>query len=202
MRAKPEGAEFLRSGKRLPRRAIALGYSRRPCAGSRKHRRPRLSMVGNRLRRLPTPICVQRPRGPKSLGPVNACPVAPSLSDTSPDHAPARASTSDPVHRWSKIGCVVGPHQYACKTRGGRNPSVRQTAFVCHWQLSLRFLHSSGYQLGTKGGTNPVPEAELDLPVGLDAGIGPTARPRPIAVADSPIEAATPDPQHPLCYLL
>jgi hypothetical protein len=40
-----------------------------------------------------------------------------------------------------------------------------------------------------------------DLPVGLDAGIGRTARPRPIADADSPIEAATPDPQRPLCYL-
>jgi hypothetical protein len=42
-----------------------------------------------------------------------------------------------------------------------------------------------------------------DRPVGpgrrADAGIGPTARPRPIAVADSPIEAATPDPQHPVC---
>ena len=42
-----------------------------------------------------------------------------------------------------------------------------------------------------------------DRPVGLgrraDTGIGPTARPRPIAVADSPIEAATPDSQHPLC---
>ena len=32
-----------------------------------------------------------------------------------------------------------------------------------------------------------------------DAGIGHTARPRPIAVTDSPIEAATPDPQHPMC---
>jgi hypothetical protein len=57
-------------------------------------------------------------------------------------------------------------------------------------------------------GTKWVPRAVVpsryprpDLPVGLDAGIGPTARPRPIAVADSPIEAATPDPQHPLCYL-
>ena len=44
-----------------------------------------------------------------------------------------------------------------------------------------------------------------DRPVGLgrraDAGIGPTARPRPIAVADSPIEAATPDSQHPLCLI-
>ena len=44
-----------------------------------------------------------------------------------------------------------------------------------------------------------------DRPVGLGrravTGIGPTARPRPIAVADSPIEAATPDPQHPLCLI-
>ena len=38
MRAKPEGAEILRSGKRLPRRAIALGYSPIACAGSGKHR--------------------------------------------------------------------------------------------------------------------------------------------------------------------
>jgi hypothetical protein len=37
-------------GKRLPRRAIALGYSPGPCAGSRKHRRPRSSMVVNRSR--------------------------------------------------------------------------------------------------------------------------------------------------------
>jgi hypothetical protein len=47
----------------------------------------------------------------------------------------------------------------------------------------------------------PRPDLRSHLPVGLDAGIGPTARPRPIAVADSPIEAAPPDPQHPLCYL-
>jgi hypothetical protein len=60
--------------------------------------------------------------GPKSRGPVNACPVAPSLSDTSPDHVPARESTAGPVYRWSKIGRVARPRQYACKTRGGRNP--------------------------------------------------------------------------------
>ena len=35
MRATPEGAEIIRSGKRLPRRAIALGHSRRPCAAAR-----------------------------------------------------------------------------------------------------------------------------------------------------------------------
>jgi len=122
---RPRGAEILRSGNSLPRRAIALRHFPRPCAGSRKHRRPGLSMVENRSRRAPTPICVQIPRGPKSLGPVTACPVAPSLSDTSPDHAPARASTADPVYRWSRIGRVARPRQYACKTRGGRNPEVR-----------------------------------------------------------------------------
>ena len=50
-----EGAEILRCGNSLPRRAIALGYSPRPCAGSRKHRRPRSSMVENRSCRAPTP---------------------------------------------------------------------------------------------------------------------------------------------------
>ncbi len=56
--------------------------------------------------------------------------------------------------------------------------------------------------------TRVPPAGQLqDRPVGLgrraDAGIGRTARPLSIAVADSPIEAATPDPQHPMsrCYL-
>jgi hypothetical protein len=128
MHATTEGAEIVRSGNSLPRRAIALGYSRRPCAGSRKHRRPRSSMVENRSRRVPTPICMQRPREPKSQGPVTACPVAPSLSATLPQRAPARASTANPVSRWSKIGRVARPHQYACNDRGGRNREVRQTA--------------------------------------------------------------------------
>ena len=57
MRATTEGAEVLRSGSSLPRRAMALGYSLTQCAGSRKHRRPSLSMVENRSRRAPTPIC-------------------------------------------------------------------------------------------------------------------------------------------------
>ena len=50
-----------------------------------------------------------------------------------------------------------------------------------------------------------VPGQLPDRPVGLgrraDAGFRRTARPLPIAVADSPIEAATPDPQHPLCLI-
>jgi hypothetical protein len=54
-------------------------------------------MAANPSHRAPTPI-VQRPRGPKSRGPVTACPVAPSLSATLPDRAPARASTADPVY--------------------------------------------------------------------------------------------------------
>jgi hypothetical protein len=124
MRATTDGAEIPRSGKCLPRRAIALGCSPRPCAGSRKHRRPRFAMVKNRSRRAPTPICVQRPTGPKSRGRVNACPVAPSLSAALPDRAPARASTADPVSRWSKIGRVARPRQYACNDRRGRNPEV------------------------------------------------------------------------------
>jgi hypothetical protein len=124
MRATTDGAEIPRSGKCLPRRAIALGCSPRPCAGSRKHRRPRFALVENRSRRAPTPICMQRPTGPKSRGPVNACPVAPSLSATLPDRAPARASTADPVSRWSKIGRVARPRQYACNDRRGRNPEV------------------------------------------------------------------------------
>ena len=73
----------MRSGKRLPRRAIALRHSRRPCAGSRKHRRPRFAMVENRSRRAPTPICVQRPTGPKSRGPATClprCAIAPRHS--------------------------------------------------------------------------------------------------------------------------
>ena len=54
MRATTEGVEILRCGNSLPRRAMALGYSPRPCAGSRKHRRPRSSMVENRSRCAPT----------------------------------------------------------------------------------------------------------------------------------------------------
>ena len=42
---RPKGAEIPRSANSLPRRAIALGCSPAPCAGSRKHRRRRLSMV-------------------------------------------------------------------------------------------------------------------------------------------------------------
>ena len=62
-----------------------------------------------------------------------ACAVAPSLSATLPQRAPARSSNADPVHRWSKIGRVARPHQYACNDRGGRNPKVRQTPSPsCH----------------------------------------------------------------------
>ena len=128
MRASIGAAETVRSGNSLPRRTIALGHSPRPCARSRKHRRPRLSMVENRSRRAPMQICfqicVQASGRPKSRGPVTACPVAPSLSATLPQRAPARASTAGPVYRWSRIGRVARPRQYACNDRGGRNPKV------------------------------------------------------------------------------
>ena len=63
MRATTEGAEIPRSGNSLRRRAIALGYSPTACAGSRKHRQPRSSMVENRSRRAPTQICVHESIG-------------------------------------------------------------------------------------------------------------------------------------------
>ena len=66
-------------------------------------------------------------RGPKSRGPLTACPVALSLAAALPDRAPARASTAAAVYRWSKIGRVA-PHAHAnmrAKTEGGRNPEVR-----------------------------------------------------------------------------
>jgi hypothetical protein len=94
-------------------------------------------MVENRSCRAPMPICVQRPGGPKYRGRVNACPVAPSLSATLPDRAPARASTADPVSRWSKIGRVACPRQYACKDRGGRNIEVWQTPAPSHTRSRL-----------------------------------------------------------------
>ena len=70
--------------------------------------------VGESTRRARVVVC-----RPKSRGRVNACPAAPSLSATLADRAPARASTADPEYRWSKIGRVARPRQYAWKTRGG-----------------------------------------------------------------------------------
>jgi hypothetical protein len=67
MRATTEGAEILRSGNSLPRRASALGYAPSTV------RRARASTADpvyrwSKIGRIdaPTPICVQRPRGPKS----------------------------------------------------------------------------------------------------------------------------------------
>jgi hypothetical protein len=157
---------------------MALGYSPTACAGSLKQRRPRSSMVENRSRRTPASICVQRPRGPKSRGPVTACPVAPSLSATLPDRAPARASTADPVHRWSKIGRVAHPHQYACNDRGGPKslgpvnacpvaPSLKDTSPdhvparestagpVYRWSKIGRVARPRQYACNDRGGRNP-----------------------------------------------
>jgi hypothetical protein len=128
---KCEFTESRKSANQLRRCAIADTLP--ACARPAQQSHLRLSMVENRSRRPPAPLCMQRPRGPKSLGPATACPVAPSLSATLPDRVPARESTAGPVHRWSKIGRVARPHQYACNDRGGRNPKVRQTpAPSCH----------------------------------------------------------------------
>jgi hypothetical protein len=81
-------------------------------------------------------ICVEIPRGPKSRGPVTACPVVPSLSATLADRAPARASTADPDCRWSKIGPIKRPCQHACNHRCDRIPNVRQTARAAAPSLS------------------------------------------------------------------
>jgi hypothetical protein len=127
MHATTNGGRNPRSGSSLPRRTIALGYSPRPCAGSRKHRRPRLSMFRKSVASHAHTNMRATTEGAEIQGPVAACPVAPSLSATPPDRAPARASTADPIYRWSKIGRVARPRQYACNDRGGRNPKVRQT---------------------------------------------------------------------------
>jgi hypothetical protein len=123
MRAKPEGAEIPRSGKQ---------------PAPSRHRSRLLSQTVRRLAQAPlTPFIDGRKsvvshahtnmratteggRNPKVR--QTACPVAPSLSATLPQRAPARESNADPVHRWSKIGRVARPHQYACNDRGGRNP--------------------------------------------------------------------------------
>ena len=67
-----EFTESRKSANQLRRCAIAdtLAACARPPAQSHL----RLSMVENRSRRAPTPICVQNPRGPKSLGPANCLP--------------------------------------------------------------------------------------------------------------------------------
>jgi len=110
MRAKPEGAEILRSGNTPAPSRHRSQTLPRPCAGSRKHRRPRLSMVENRSRRRATPICVQRPEGAEILrSGKQPAPSRHRSQATFPDRAPARASTADPVHRWSKIGCSRAP---------------------------------------------------------------------------------------------
>jgi hypothetical protein len=123
MHATTNGGRNPRSGSSLPRRTIALGYSPRPCAGSRKHRRPRLSMVENRSRRAPTPTCMQRPMGAEILrsGKRPAPPRHRSRLLPQTVRQLAQAPPT-PFIDVSKIGRVARPHQYACNDRGGRNP--------------------------------------------------------------------------------
>ena len=126
MRATTEGVEMLRSGNSLPRRAIALGHSPRPCAGSRTHRRPRISMVQNRSRRVPTPICVQRPRGPKSSDPATCLPRRAMALGYSPT-----ACAGSRKHRRPRFAMVENRSRHAptpilmrATTEGGLNPKV------------------------------------------------------------------------------
>ena len=88
----------------------------------------RLSMVENRSRRAPGPICVQIPRGPKSRGPANCLPRRAIALGYSRRPCAGSRKHRRPVHRWSKIGRVACPHQYACNDRGGRNIEVWQPA--------------------------------------------------------------------------
>ena len=120
-----------------------------------------------------TPICVQRPRGPKSRGPVKACPVVPWLSATLPDRAPAHASPADPIYRWSKIGRVARPHQYACLQASGRPKSLGPvTACSVAPSLSATLPQRAPARASTAG------------PVYRWSKIGRVARPRQYACND------------------
>ena len=124
---RPKGAEIPRSANSLPRRAIARGCSPRPCAGSRKHRRRRLSMVENRSRRTPTPICVQRPRGAE----------IPRSANSLPRRAIAR-------------GCSPAP------CAGSRKHRRRRLSMVEHWSYRppMQSIGVTGYP---RSGKLPAP---------------------------------------------
>ena len=119
-----------RRANRLRRCAIARQHARSLCAATGTVAPPFIDgrkSVASRAH-INKYACIQASGRPKSRGAVTACPVAPSLSATLPQRAPARARTADPVTRGSKIGPVARPRQYACNDRGGRNRDVRQTA--------------------------------------------------------------------------
>ena len=113
-----------KSASRLPRRAIALGCSPRPCAGSRKHRRPRLSMVEN-PHRPPTPTCIGVTGYPRSGKlPAPLCHRSPTPIQAVRGGRLTLAAAS----RCSKICPIDRPCQHVCKHRCDRIPEVRQTA--------------------------------------------------------------------------
>jgi hypothetical protein len=139
MRATTEGAEILRSGKRLPRHAIAPRHSLRPCAGSRKHRRPRLSFIDGR-KSVASPAHTNMratTEGAEFLRSGTSLPRRAITLGTLSDRAPARASTADPVSRWSKIGRFACPRQYACNDRRGRILEVRHQPAPSHTRSRL-----------------------------------------------------------------
>jgi hypothetical protein len=151
MRATTEGAEILRSGNSLPRRAIALGYA--PSTVRRLAQAPPTPFLDGRksvARSTPdhaTPICnPQTTEGAEILrSGEQPAPSRQSLSATLPHRAPARASTADPVSRWSKIGRIARPRQYAVATtegaeilRSGNSPAPSRHA------LSATLPHARG----------------------------------------------------------
>ncbi len=128
-----QGVEKPRSENCLRHRSSALGHSHRLYAAAGTAPSPFLDSRESAASTARAIVCRCKHLLPNAQGRnpkvrQAACPVAPSLSATLADRVPARASAADPVHRWSKIGRVARPHQYACNDRGGRNLEVRQPA--------------------------------------------------------------------------
>ena len=76
--------------------------------------------VGESTRKARAVVCT-----PKSRGPVNACPAAPSLSALSQTVRRLAHPPPTPIIDGRKSVPVARPRQYACNDRGGRNPKVR-----------------------------------------------------------------------------
>ena len=114
-----------RRANRLRRCAIARQHARSLCAATGTVAPPFIDCRKSVASRAHINMRAKPEGGRNPKVRQTACPVAPSLSATLPQRAPARTSTADPVYRWSKIGRVARPHQYACNDRGGRNPKVR-----------------------------------------------------------------------------
>ena len=178
MRATTDGAEIPRSGNSPPRRAIVLGYSPRPCARSRTHRRPVLSMVENRSRRAPTPTCTA------SIGVTGYPRSGNSLTAT-------QILTAT---RTSSVTCgrscvplalepVISPLDSECVPQAG--PSRRpRCGHQAHGTPAVhcrrRFAHRSGHSRSTAPNVLLIVASELPLDSEHPRpAAGPSRRPRP-----------------------